>query len=171
MIEIIRCNPSHVEKLMNIGYLTFSETFAEINTEEDMQQYLQNTFTEEKITDEISNKNSWFYIAQTGDEVIGYLKINFADAQTELKDENALEIERIYIKKAHLGKQVGKLLLDEAMTVARQHSLQYVWLGVWENNERAIKFYEKQGFEKFGTHIFVLGKDEQTDNLMKLILK
>lgn len=79
-----------------------------------------------------------------------------------------LEIERIYVLKAFHGKKVGQLLHDKAMEVSKQRSVDYVWLGVWEENPRAIRFYEKNSFVAFDKHIFKLGNEEQTDIMMKL---
>ncbi|MBP7822091.1 MAG: GNAT family N-acetyltransferase, partial [Saprospiraceae bacterium] len=102
--------------------------------------------------------------------VIGYLKLNFGSSQTELQDEKALEIERIYVSKEYHGKSVGQLLYDMAIQIAKQKNADYVWLGVWEENPRAINFYKKNGFVAFDKHIFKLGDDEQTDIMMKLKL-
>lgn len=61
-------------------------------------------------------------------------------------------------------------MIQKTIEIGIENNLDYIWLGVWEHNVDAIKFYEKQGFKKFDTHIFKLGDDEQTDNLMKLII-
>jgi ribosomal protein S18 acetylase RimI-like enzyme len=103
--------------------------------------------------------------------VIGYLKLNFGASQTELKDNNALEIERIYVLKEFHGKKVGQFLFDKAIEIAKEYHVAYVWLGVWENNKRALQFYTKNGFVEFDQHIFVLGDEAQTDIMMKLELK
>lgn len=136
-----------------------------------MKQYLEEGFSVEKLTAELNDQNSEFYFATSEDKVVGYLKLNFGTSQTELKDENALEIERIYVLKEFHGKSVGQLLYEHAMQVARQKRVDYVWLGVWEENPRAINFYKKNGFVEFDEHVFRLGDDEQTDIMMKLKLK
>jgi ribosomal protein S18 acetylase RimI-like enzyme len=105
------------------------------------------------------------------EKVIGYLKLNMGGSQTELKDNDALEIERIYVLKDFHGKKVGQLLFDKAITIAKEQQVAYVWLGVWEENKRALQFYTKNGFVEFDQHIFVLGDEAQTDIMMKLELK
>ena len=160
-----------IEKLQKIGRQTFFETFSESNSEENMQKYLDGGFSIEKLTTELTDTNAEFYFAILDEEVIGYLKLNFGDSQTELKDNKALEIERIYVSKEFHGKSVGQLLYDKAIEVAKQKNADYVWLGVWEDNPRAISFYKKNGFVEFDKHIFKLGNDEQIDIMMKLNLK
>ena len=122
------------------------------------------------MTEELTDQNSEFYFAKIEDKIIGYLKINFGASQTELKDNKALEIERIYVPKEYHGKKVGQILYDKAIEIANQNKSDYVWLGVWEENTRAINFYKKNGFIEFDKHIFKLGYDEQTDIMMKLKL-
>jgi len=167
-MKIRKVNIQDVEKLTEIGKLTFAETFSSENSKEDMQKYLKEGFSTEKLKTELTGKNAEFYFAELDDRVIGYLKVNFGQSQTEIKDENALEIERIYVLKEFHGKKVGQFLYDKAIELAKKRNVEYVWLGVWEQNPRAIRFYEKNGFVAFDKHIFKLGNDEQTDIMMKL---
>ncbi|QBQ41276.1 GNAT family N-acetyltransferase [Sphingobacterium psychroaquaticum] len=167
-ITIKQVSLSDIDQLQKIGKETFFETFSESNTEENMANYLTEGFSFEKLTDELNNSTSMFYFALFQNEVIGYLKINFGQSQTELKDEKALEIERIYVLKEYHGKNVGQVLYQKAMEIAKEKKADYVWLGVWEENPRAISFYKKNGFVEFDKHIFKLGDDEQTDIMMKL---
>ncbi len=169
-ITVEKVTLNNIEQLQEIGRKTFYETFAGSNTEEDMQKYLDESFAETKLTEELTDQNSEFYFAKIENKIIGYLKINFGASQTELKDNKALEIERIYVPKEFHGKKVGQILYDKAIEIAKQNKSDYVWLGVWEENPRAINFYKKNGFVEFDKHIFKLGNDEQTDIMMKLKL-
>ena len=169
-IKITKINLTEIEQLQAIGRQTFLETFAGGNTQENMQQYLEEGFAIDKLTVELTNPYSEFYFAKIDNQVVGYLKINFGQAQTELNDNNALEIERIYVLKEFHGKKVGQILYDYAFERAKQANADYLWLGVWEENPRAINFYKKNGFIEFDKHIFRLGDDEQTDIMMKLQL-
>ena len=169
-IDIQEVTINEILALQEIGIQTFSETFAASNTEENMSNYLKDGFSIEKLTEEINNKYSKFFFALDHERVIGYLKLNFGESQTELKDSKALEIERIYVMNEYHGKKVGQLLYDKAIQVAAQMQMNYVWLGVWEENQRAFNFYKKNGFVEFDKHIFKLGDDEQTDIMMKLQL-
>lgn len=169
-IIINKATAEDLDVLQSLGIQTFSETFAEDNTEEAMKKYLEESFNTEKITSELNNPDSFFYIAWEEDNPVGYLKVNSGKAQTELQDETSLEIERIYVKKSHHGRKVGQLLYDQALDTARQLDKSYLWLGVWEENLRALQFYRKNGFVEFDKHIFRLGEEEQTDLMMKKTL-
>ena len=170
-ISIVKATINDLSQLQAISRQTFFETFSATNTEENMAKYLAEELSLEKLAAELSNPSSAFYFAMLNNAVIGYLKLNFGQSQTELQDDKAVEIERIYVLQAYHGKKVGQLLYDKAIQVARQANADYVWLGVWEENLRAIHFYKKNGFVAFDKHIFRLGNDEQTDIMMKLQLK
>lgn len=170
-IDVKKVTLNNIDQLQHISRQTFYETFSAGNSEQNMTKYLNEGFSIEKLTAELSDNNSEFYFAVLDNNVIGYLKLNFGQSQTELQDEKALEIERIYVLKEFHGKKVGQLLYDKAIQIARQKNADYVWLGVWEENPRAINFYKKNGFVEFDKHIFKLGDDEQTDIMMKLKLE
>ena len=167
-VRIEKVSAFNIDELQKISRDTFFETFVSSTSEENMQHYLENNFSKEQLTKEVENSHSEFYFAILESEVIGYLKINYSAAQTELKDDQALEVERIYVRNQFHGKGVGQQLLDYAIEFAKQKNMQSVWLGVWENNHRAISFYKKNGFVTFDTHVFMLGEEAQTDYMMRL---
>jgi ribosomal protein S18 acetylase RimI-like enzyme len=166
-IQVIKATAEDLNIIQLIGKETFFETFAESNTAADMNKYLEDNFSESKLRIELHNPDSLFFIAWDNESPVGYLKLNSGRAQTEQEDDNALEIERIYVKSSHHGKKVGQRLYEKAIEIAEQHHNTYVWLGVWEKNLRAIRFYEKNGFTAFNTHVFKMGNDEQIDIMMK----
>ncbi len=167
-IIIRKATISDLEIIQEISKLTFIETFAEVNTPENMQNYIQENFNSEHITHEINNPESVFYLAILDNETIAYLKINFGNAQTEIHSSNSMEIHRIYVLKKFHGKKIGQLLLNEAIKIGQQSGVDSIWLGVWEKNYKALQFYINNDFVEFDKHSFTLGNDVQTDLLMEL---
>ena len=169
-LQIVKVTQDELYELQKISKETFLETFEAVNSAENMKQYLEESLSLKQLTLELKNENSIFYFTKHEGEIIGYMKLNFGDAQTELKQENALEIERIYVLKQFHGKNIGQLIFDKILEFAKQRHFDFIWLGVWEENPRAIRFYEKNEFVVFDKHIFKLGEDEQTDLMMKLMI-
>lgn len=169
-INIEKVTIDKVDLLQEIGRKTFYETFSESNSQENMKSYLEISFSNKRLQQELHDDNAEFYFAKIKDNVIGYLKLNFGQSQTELKDDKSVEIERIYVLKEFHGKKVGQILYQKAIEIAKEKNANYVWLGVWEENHRAINFYKKNNFVEFDKHIFKLGDDEQIDIMMKLNL-
>ena len=158
---------SDFDALLALSRITFVETFAEFNSAEDNAAYLAHNLGEERFQAEVRHPKSQFYVAERGETLVGYLKLNHGDAQTEPKGPEALEIERIYVLKSEFGTGAGRQLLDTAFLVFQAGPYKVLWLGVWEKNERAIAFYQKNGFKIIGEHIFQLGSDAQTDYVME----
>lgn len=96
----------------------------------------------------------------------GYMKLNFGDAQVEDMGPGTMEVQRLYIRKAFKGCGFGTQLMNLALDTARERNLRKVWLGVWEHNEPAKRFYAGKGFVRVGQHAFWQGDDKQTDYLM-----
>ena len=167
-IKIKKATISYLQIIQEISKQTFIETFANVNTPENMENYIRKNFNSKQVASEINNPESSFYLATLDTKTIGYLKLNFGNAQKETVNNQAIEIQRIYVLKAFIGKKLGQLLLDEAINIAHKSGVEYLWLGVWEENHRALQFYSKNGFVEFDKHIFILGKEQQTDLLLKL---
>jgi ribosomal protein S18 acetylase RimI-like enzyme len=164
---VSRVQPSELPALQQISRDTFYDTFAAFNTPEDMQRYMEQNLGAAQLATELGNPDSAFYFARTNGEIAGYLKLNRGTACTDSRYTDALEIERIYVRKEFMGAGVGQALMDKAREHMQEMNLPWLWLGVWEKNEAAIRFYEKQGFVPFDSHGFMLGNDLQTDILMR----
>lgn len=169
VIKMIRsCTIDDAVQLQKIAYQTFDETFRFQNKEENINQYLAENFTHDKVIDELNNPHSFFYFIYDEDKLAGYLKLNIKDAQTETYNDNDLEIERIYILSTFQHKGLGKTLFNQALTLANQLSCDSIWLGVWEKNDNAITFYKNLGFHVIDSHIFYMGDEKQTDYIMMM---
>lgn len=167
-LELRKCNPSEVKCLADISRKTFSEAFEKYNNPEDFKNYLTYAFAESTLLEQLNNADSFFYFLYADKELAGYFKINIGEAQSEIQDESSIELERIYVVSNFQGQGYGAYMLEEAIAFAKRQEKKRLWLGVWEENPDAIRFYEKNGFAKFGTHPYYVGKDKQTDWLMRI---
>lgn len=157
---------SDVEKLQKVSRETFKATFDPYTAPNDMVHFLEEDYETVKLVKEIENPNSRFYFLMVQNEIAGYLKINVGDAQTEHLRENALEVERIYLRSSFQHRGLGNVLLDFAEKTAREEGKDYMWLGVYEKNVPAQHFYKRHGFSKVSQHTFQVGSDPQTDWLL-----
>jgi diamine N-acetyltransferase len=169
-ITIQPVRPSDTAELLVLSRKTFYDAFEHVNNKDDFEAYTAVAFTHAKLLSEIENPHSQFYFALIDGEKVGYIKLNYSSAQTEFQDEDAVEIERIYVLASHQGKKIGNQLLDFAINKAKDEKLKYIWLGVWEHNLAAQRFYERAGFKQFSTHEFWVGNDKQIDLLVKKYL-
>ncbi|MFD1953457.1 GNAT family N-acetyltransferase [Paenibacillus thailandensis] len=165
-VTIKKCSREDLQILQTISIETFSDTFKDQNSPENMKAYLDKAFNAKQLEKELSNISSEFYFIFVNEEIAGYLKVNMNDAQSEKMGDESLEIERIYIRNKFQGKGLGKNLFDKAMEIAIKQNKRMIWLGVWEKNAKAIAFYKKLGFVQKGAHSFYMGDEEQTDFIM-----
>ena len=155
--------------LADLSYTTFWDAFANHpkNAPDDLAHYMQKAFTVEQITTELADPNSIFLLAEIAGELAGYAKIIIDNIEQGITAERPVELSRLYSRQEFLGKGVGQTLMDACFNRARHEGRDVIWLGVWEFNPRAQRFYEKNGFRSVGRHIFQLGSDPQTDLLMQ----
>lgn len=169
-LKLQKCIINDLKELVDLSRETFINAFEKDNDPADFDTYIDNAFSLDKLRSELENENTCFYFVLSDDKVIGYLKINKGSAQSDIKDAQSLELERIYVIQKFQGKGIGQWLLHQVLQIARKEALNYVWLGVWEKNQAATRFYQRHGFQKFGTHPYYIGEDKQTDCLMRLDL-
>ena len=168
---IYEIDERHLKSLQDIAIRTFGETFAATNSEENINAYYARCFNEETLRRELRDPEAqWFFIEYSGD-LAGYLKVNTGRAQTEPDKADGFEVERIYVLKAFHGTGVGTALMEHAILLGKEMGKRYLWLGVYEENFRALRFYGKFGLEEFGEHVFMMGKQPQRDVLMRMELQ
>jgi len=167
MITIRLATIYDAELIAEMSQKTFYDSFVTYNTKEDMDKFLNEQFTKETLIKEVGAENNIFLLAYNDKQPVGYARIRENNIPPDLGTNRAIEIARIYAVQSAIGKGVGRALMERCMDIAREKGYHTVWLGVWEHNRRAIDFYTRWGFEKFGEHDFILGNDVQKDWLMK----
>jgi diamine N-acetyltransferase len=161
------CTTDDLDALVSLGIETYRDTFRGMTSEAVMDEYLRTAFGKERIRQELDNPSSLFLFLMVDDGIAGYIKVNEGDAQTDLREPDGLEIERIYLRSGFRGQGLGRVLLEKGLEIAGQKGKHNAWLGVWEKNTAAIGFYERMGFVKAGTHDFFMGHERQTDFIMR----
>ncbi len=164
------CTEKDLQILVEISINTFISAFEKQNDPEDFKAYIDKAFSITRLEKELLDPNVGFYFVSKDNNLVGYFKLNEKEAQTEPFGNTSVEIERIYVLNEFQGRQIGHQMLNQIIEIANQKRLTFIWLGVWEMNTSAIRFYERYGFAKFNTHPYYIGKDKQTDWLMRLDL-
>jgi len=171
-ITIRKATSDDAEELVAIGKKTFFEKWKDTTPAENMKHYLEETFTTEKLIEEISDASVIYLIAADNGNAVGYAKlmhthpdIEVAEPGVNFMHQNPIEVSRIYISPELIGKNIGARLMEEIFEIAKGENCDLIWLGVWENNP-AVRFYLRHGFVKAGTHPFYLGDQVDTDWVM-----
>jgi diamine N-acetyltransferase len=164
-LKIRRANSNDAEILARIARKSFYDAFADHpkNAPDDLKSYMDEAFAPETIAAEFSDENIIYFVAEFEDAIIGYAKLKRNSREPCTSGERPIELCRLYSLNEFIGRGVGKTLMLHCLEFAEANDHDFMWLGVWEYNYRAQKFYAKFGFEKCGEHIFQLGSDPQTD--------
>ena len=170
MINIRIATLEDADLLADLSRRTFFETFASQNSSANLDKFMNEQFTRVALIAEVGAVHNIFLLAYDGNEPVGYVRLRENNNPPELNCANAIEIARLYAITNAIGKGVGKALMEHCIKIALELKMEAIWLGVWQENRRAIDFYTQWGFEKFGTHVFMLGDDPQMDWLMKKTL-
>ena len=165
-VLIRRATVIDAEALSILSTQTFFDTFTGTCTEEDMQQFLEEYFNIDQVKKELANENDFYFFAEIDGILAGYIRMMEDYSNFDLmKKWKALELKRIYVDKPFHGKGIAKQLMGFVESFAMENKYEVIWLGVWEHNLRAKRFYEKNGFTDSGyTHGFPIGNTPQTDN-------
>jgi diamine N-acetyltransferase len=167
MLTIRYSKEEDAELIATISRKTFFETFAANNTKEDMELFMSEQFSQEKLIQEAMEPQNTFLLAFDDLSCVGYAMMREGFKYPDFENQESIEIARLYVVNPQIGSGMGKALMQKCILHSKELKKQVIWLGVWEKNIRAISFYKKWGFEKFGEHDFILGEDVQRDWLMK----
>jgi diamine N-acetyltransferase len=160
-----------VDSICILAEKTFRDTYSEFNTPENMELHVAKNFSTSQIEKELQASDCQYFIVESDVEIVAFAKLQKDHSTQGLEDKKVVEIERFYVDKNQQGQQLGRKLMQFCIDWANENNFETIWLGVWENNPNAIKFYQKMGFEFLSKHTFVLGTEVQTDFTMKKELR
>jgi len=159
-VQIRRATEQDAQTISLLGRVTFDDTFGHyFKDRKDLLDYFDRTFSVEKIRTGFSNPNNVFWIATINELPVGYAKLKLNSNIDLIDDSEASQLQKIYVLKDFLSQKVGLKLQDEMIKTAKASGSSTIWLSVLNENARAIRFYEKNGFQKIGDHDFQIGKE------------
>ena len=165
-ITIRRAISDDAARISELGATIFVQSYQHPYDQQDMDAYLDETFSKKRITEEISSKTAYYYVAET-DLIVGFVKFNTYMWTPRYKGKITFEVERLYIQKNMEGQNIGRQLMATTLETAQQKSYKIIWLSVWENNERGIRFHQQHGFIVVGDGMFTLGKQARKYLIMQ----
>jgi diamine N-acetyltransferase len=163
MWSIRKTEPNDATALAKLAEKTFRDTFASDNSASDMDQHCIETYSAKIQTREILDPNIDTFVCESENELIAYTQLGWLQAPSDLSAQNPVEIRRFYVDLPWHGKGIAKALMAQVLEHVESKHADQIWLGVWEHNPRAQRFYQKMGFLEVGEHVFQLGNDPQRD--------
>jgi diamine N-acetyltransferase len=169
--EFRLANLTDAVAIRQLAEKTFRDTYTIYNTPENMERHVAKNFALSVIENELQDTGSQYVVIIFDAEIVAFAKLKKEHSTKGLEGKRVVEIERFYVDKSLQGQQLGRKLMDFCVEWSVENNFETIWLGVWEQNENAIKFYKKMGFEFLGEHTFVLGTEVQKDFTMQRHLR
>ena len=166
--HIHTATPADAEPLAALAERTFRDTFGDDNSIGDMEAYVRESFSLDRVRAELADDVNTFLLAfmDSEEQPNGYAKLRTGTTDPSVTGPDPVELQRLYVDRSAIKHGVGAALMRASLDAARSAGHRTLWLGVWERNARAISFYERWQFERVGDHVFRLGSDHQTDLIM-----
>jgi ribosomal protein S18 acetylase RimI-like enzyme len=166
-VTIRLAKPQEMAALRELAIETYLETFEGTATAEDTDLLLKSAYNENRLLEELYEQGSVLYHAFTGDRLVAFLRMRENPEVEHHLGKNTFELQRLYVQRDFHGKKVADQLMEIACQEAISRKVDWLWLGVWERNFRAQRFYARWGFERFSEHTFWVGNDPQIDWLFR----
>jgi diamine N-acetyltransferase len=155
---------SDAAELSELAERTFRDAFSDLNTAEDMDLHCATAFSPEMQAAEIANPGIVTLIAESRSRLVAFAQLHLrSHAPSCVPASPSVELHRIYVERAFHGTGLARDLMEHVLETADDHGAAAIWLGVWEHNPRAIRFYQRFGFSEAGDHVFMVGADPQRD--------
>jgi diamine N-acetyltransferase len=169
-LHIRRATPADAPLIASLGADTFVKSFGEQNTPENLAKHLAKAFGDDIQRRELTDPAITYLIAEQDGRTAGYAQVREGDAPECIEGPSPVEVRRFYVVHEFHGTGIAQALMDACADEARQRGGRTLWLGVWDQNPRAIRFYRKWGYEDVGGQTFMLGDDPQQDRVLALSL-
>lgn len=169
-VKIRRAEAKDANLLAALGGTTIYETYFETDDPEDMVKYIADCFNPQAVRAELEDENTKFFIAQINGKAVGYAKLRKGQPAECVKDENIVELHRLYVLEKLTRHGIGRVLMQKSLDEAKADGFDALWLSVFDLNLRAIRFYKKLGFKNVGETGFYYGEKRFSCHVMKKAL-
>lgn len=164
MISIKKATINDAKDLAVVGKKAFVIPHQKAIPTEIMEVYLNNSFNEKNLIEEINNPNFHYNLIYSNNNLAGFSKIIFNEKNSQIKKENVTKMERLYLLEEFYGLGLGNTLFQHNLKLAKQNNQKGIWLYVWIKNFRALDFYKKAGFKKIASYDFPISDKETRPN-------
>lgn len=168
-VNIRRAGREFANVISVLATTTFYEAYFEQDTPVDIANYITESFSPETIDAELADENIEYHLAFVDEHAVGYIKLIRGTEAEGIETETSLELKRIYVVERFWRARIGEKLLTFARTRATEQGFEYLWLGVWQENARAQRFYQKFGWKKVGTITFPYGDSVGINDVLRIM--
>jgi ribosomal protein S18 acetylase RimI-like enzyme len=170
MVVIVKATEDHTGLLSELSNLTFVESHGHSAAAEDINNFIAEKYNPAILKKELQDMKNIFHILYYNNKVAGFSKIILNFPHTNCNIDNVAKLERIYLLKEFYNLHLGQQLLDFNINLIKENNQAGVWLFVWQENERAINFYIKNGFVVIGSFEYKISENHSNPNYQMLLV-
>lgn len=164
-VTIRRAVAADVAALADLAARTFFEAFAAENRPEDMALHSAQMYGVPQQGREVADPDITTLLVEADGQLAGYAQVRSGETPACVTGDAPVELWRFYVDQHWHGRGIPQALMQGVEDEVRARGGRTLWLGVWERNGRAKAFYGKQGFVDVGSHVYLVGADEQIDRI------
>jgi GNAT superfamily N-acetyltransferase len=150
-IQIKACQPSDNALLSEVAIKAYNDHYLYL-WDDGGEFYRHANFTTEQFEKQMNDLNTQFYLIYKDEQAVGFLKLNIHQAFQNYTEQQALELERIYLMKSATGQGIGAKVMDFVLSLAKEKQKTIVWLKSMDSSP-SVKFYQQHGFVVVGETI------------------
>jgi ribosomal protein S18 acetylase RimI-like enzyme len=150
-IEVRKADICDAKMISVIGKISFRNAFGNVFDKDNLDDYIKNVYNPDKIAVSIERNNDIFLVAEIGNRPVGFAKLKKFSLNDDIESCSQMQLEKIYVLPEYQGIGAGTTLLREVIGIVKALCPDYLWLDVYSGNEKAIRFYERNGFKKGNT--------------------
>src|SRR5690606_2006968 len=167
-LEILPFSLAEVESLAQLSRKTFLESHGHSADEKDIQAYADLNFSLKKLSEDLQDSRVFFNKVYVNDQIAGYSKLILNEPNALTPVTPLAKFERLYLLKDFYGLGLGDMLLNHNIEIAQNHKQKGLWLFVWTQNEKALRFYQKSEFKSIGEYNFKISHQHSNPNFVML---
>lgn len=168
MSWVIRTAVEHdARALSELAERTFRDAFGGVNARDDVDLHCARAFAPDIQAREIKDPAIETLVVEHEGALVAFAQLRLSgESPPCVTLSPAVELQRIYVDRRWHGTGLARELMTNVFERTRKAGAKGLWLGVWEHNARAIRFYKRVGFSEVGDQVFRLGNDPQRDVVM-----
>jgi ribosomal protein S18 acetylase RimI-like enzyme len=153
---IVKSNEQDYKEFAGIASQSFIESHGRSAAPEDINKYVLENYNWDVCKAELADAKNNYHFIYHDNILAGFSKIVFNVPHPNIAAVNVTKLERFYLLKEFYGMRIGDELFNYNIELSKANHQSGMWLYVWKENLRAIRFYKKKGFEMIGSHEFKL---------------
>ena len=166
-----RADPADAELLHDLAARTFALACPPGSLQADIEAFITTHLSADSFRKYLADPGRVLLIVAVDGSPAGYSMlargaITDPDVAAVVDDRVSIELSKFYLDPDRHGSGAAAVLMAATLAEAAATGAAFCWLGVNQENPRAVRFYAKQGFAAVGEKRFRVGDEWHDDHVL-----